>query len=95
MYPITDGYELPNHGRQSIYPNGSLVIENAHKLHDEGFYTEMWSTIATGNVWRGRFINKKKDGKSVRVWVCVCERERERRSEIKRERGRSLGVKRL
>ena len=39
MYPITDGYELPNHGRQSIYPNGSLVIENAHKLHDEGFYT--------------------------------------------------------
>eukprot|EP00093_Oithona_nana_P013637 13637.XXX_410448_413469_1 [CDS] Oithona nana genome sequencing. len=44
-YPIEgilwqkDGYELPNHGRQSIYPNGSLVIENAHKLHDEGFYT--------------------------------------------------------
>ena len=25
--------------------------------------------------------------------VCVGERERERRSEIKRERGRSLGVK--
>lgn len=37
--PFTDGYELPNHGRQSVYPNGSLVIENAHKLHDEGFYT--------------------------------------------------------
>ena len=39
MCNFTDGYELPNHGRQSIYPNGSLVIENAHKLHDEGFYT--------------------------------------------------------
>ena len=39
MDPFTDGYELPNHGRQSVFPNGSLVIENAHKLHDEGFYT--------------------------------------------------------
>ena len=36
---FTDGYELPNHGRQSVFPNGTLVIENAHKLHDEGFYT--------------------------------------------------------
>lgn len=36
---ISDGYELPNHGRQSVLPNGTLVIESAHKLHDEGFYT--------------------------------------------------------
>ena len=34
-----DGYKLPNHGRQSVLANGSMVIENAHKLHDEGFYT--------------------------------------------------------
>ena len=26
---------LPNHGRQSVLANGSMVIENAHKLHDE------------------------------------------------------------
>lgn len=34
-----DGYEVPNHGRQSVLANGTMVIENAHKLHDEGFYT--------------------------------------------------------
>ena len=39
IYSFSDGYELPNHGRQSVLANGSMVIENAHKLHDEGFYT--------------------------------------------------------
>ena len=33
---FSDGYELPNHGRQSVLANGSMVIENAHKLYDEG-----------------------------------------------------------
>ena len=32
---FSDGYELPNHGRQSVLANGSMVIENAHKLNDE------------------------------------------------------------
>ena len=36
---FSDGYELPNHGRQNVLANGSMAIENAHKLHDEGFYT--------------------------------------------------------
>lgn len=30
--------------------------------HDEHFYKEMWDTITAGNVWRGRLINRKKDG---------------------------------
>lgn len=44
-YPIDgivwrkDGYELPSHGRQEVFSNGTLKIEGAHKLHDEGFYT--------------------------------------------------------
>ena len=27
-----------------------------------GFYNELWKAISTGRKWRGRFINKKKDG---------------------------------
>ena len=27
-----------------------------------GFYEELWKTISTGGKWKGRFINKKKDG---------------------------------
>ena len=29
---------------------------------DSGFYQELWSTIPTGKVWQGRFVNKRKDG---------------------------------
>ncbi len=30
--------------------------------HDEASYKAMWDTLSSGNVWRGRFVNKKKDG---------------------------------
>ncbi len=30
--------------------------------HDELFYKELWDTILSGNVWKGRFKNKRKDG---------------------------------
>jgi len=25
------------------------------------FYSKMWNTISSGNVWKGHFVNKKKD----------------------------------
>ena len=30
--------------------------------HDAAFYAGMWSTIARGAVWKGRVVNRKKDG---------------------------------
>jgi PAS domain S-box-containing protein len=30
--------------------------------HNEAYYEEMWSTIRRGEVWRGRFTSRKKDG---------------------------------
>lgn len=30
--------------------------------HGRSFYEDLWKTISAGNVWRGRIINKRKDG---------------------------------
>ncbi len=30
--------------------------------HTEDFYTNLWSTIKAGKVWKGRFVNRKKNG---------------------------------
>ena len=30
--------------------------------HDKAFYRELWETISSGRTWKGRLINKRKDG---------------------------------
>ena len=30
--------------------------------HDEAFYREFWDTIKSGRIWKGKFVNKRKDG---------------------------------
>ncbi len=30
--------------------------------HDEEFYRDLWGTLTRGDIWRGHFVNKKKDG---------------------------------
>jgi len=30
--------------------------------HDPAFYAGLWSTITRGEVWKGRFVNRRKDG---------------------------------
>ena len=30
--------------------------------HDQAFYREIWETITGGQTWKGRIVNKRKDG---------------------------------
>ncbi len=38
-------------------------------FHSEAFFGEMWSTIATGNIWHGEILNRSKDGRA--LWVST------------------------
>jgi len=48
------------------YSANEVIGQNPRILksgaHDEKFYKNLWETILSGNVWKGRFKNKKKDG---------------------------------
>ncbi|MCR4309913.1 MAG: PAS domain S-box protein [Deltaproteobacteria bacterium] len=59
-------YVNPSFERITGYLQKEAVGQNMRILksgkHDESFYRNMWETISRGEVWRGHFINKKKDG---------------------------------
>lgn len=48
------------------YSPQELIGKNPRLLNsgyqDDRFYHDLWQTIAAGQVWVGRFVNKKKDG---------------------------------
>jgi PAS domain S-box-containing protein len=48
------------------YTQAEAIGQNPRILksgkHDADFYRKMWETISHGSIWRGRIINKRKDG---------------------------------
>jgi two-component system, cell cycle sensor histidine kinase and response regulator CckA len=48
------------------YPAAEVIGQNPRVLksgkHDAQFYERLWTTIKSGEVWSGRFTNRKKDG---------------------------------
>lgn len=59
-------YVNPAFERCTGYTRAESIGQNARLLksgkHDPEFYQEMWATLARGDAWEGRFINRKKDG---------------------------------
>lgn len=59
-------YVNPTFERVSGYSRAEVIGQNPRLLksdqQDAAFYKEMWTTISAGQVWRGRLVNKKKDG---------------------------------
>jgi len=58
-------YVNPAFGRITGYTRAEVIGQNPRVLksgeQDDAFYKEMWDTLARGEVWSGRFVNKKKD----------------------------------
>jgi PAS domain S-box-containing protein len=59
-------YVNPAFERTSGYSQAEVTGRTPRMMksgqHDDAFYQELWTSISAGQVWRGRFVNKKKDG---------------------------------
>lgn len=59
-------YANPAFSRATGYPLEEALGKNPRILQsgktDRAAYNEMWSNLTQGKVWRGEFINKRKDG---------------------------------
>ncbi len=59
-------YVNPAFEEGSGYSKAEVLGRNPRILqsgvHDESFYRSLWKTISSGAVWRGRLVNRKKDG---------------------------------
>lgn len=58
-------YVNPAFERNSGYSRAEAVGQTPQLLksdqHDPDFYEVLWTTLRAGQVWRGRFVNKRKD----------------------------------
>lgn len=52
--------EISGYSREELVGRNTRLLKSG--LHDEEFYSKLWQTITNGQVWKGRFINQKKNG---------------------------------
>jgi len=78
-------YVNPSFSRVTGYTKEESLGKKASILnsgeHDSIFYRELWSTISAGDVWTGRFKNRKKDG-NLYIEEAVISPVREENGEI-------------
>jgi PAS domain S-box-containing protein len=51
--------------REELVGQNPRIFKSAE--HEDGFYRTMWETVKQGEVWRGRIVNRRKDG---RPWTA-------------------------
>ncbi len=61
--------KLTGYSRQEAIGNNPRVLRSG--MHSVGFYENMWATISSGKVWKGRICNKRKDGTLFTEDACI------------------------
>lgn len=51
--------KITGYSRSEIISQNISLLESGQ--HDPSFFQQMWDCLKRGEVWRGRFINRKKD----------------------------------
>jgi PAS domain S-box-containing protein len=51
--------QVTGYSREEVVGRNPRILNSGK--HDHAFHRELWETIAAGNVWTGRFTNRKKD----------------------------------
>lgn len=51
---------LTGYTPQEVLGHTPRLLQSGY--HDDQFYRHLWEVVASGQVWAGRFVNKKKDG---------------------------------
>lgn len=57
--------EVSGYSKQELIGKNHNILRS--DVHDQAFYSELWSTISKGKVWNGVICNRSKDGK--KYWV--------------------------
>lgn len=52
--------ETTGYSREEVLGSNPRILKSG--AHKESFYRDMWKTITSGNNWRGRLVNRRKDG---------------------------------
>jgi PAS domain S-box-containing protein len=53
-------YELTGFEKSEVIKEKPNILKSDY--HSKQFYKELWNTITSGKVWKGEFLNRKKDG---------------------------------
>jgi len=51
---------ISGYSRAAVIGQNPRILKSGHQ--DAAFYRRMWETLARGEVWKGRLVNRRKDG---------------------------------
>ncbi len=60
---------LTGYTREEAVENTPGILKS--DMHDADFYRSLWEAITSGETWKGRFINRKKDGSHYTVDATI------------------------